>query len=100
MSSSKTLESVLALAIQNDRVCPMPQQWNRLYELLPNRHRVGSGWQPALPLILAAWYEASDSLKTARLNEHIEWAHSHGAIDAVATFLASLAESEWHHRGD
>ena len=100
MSAPNSLESVLALANQNDRVCPLPQHWIRLYDLLPDRRRVGSGWQPALPLILAVWHEAPDSLKTARLREHIEWAYSHGAIDPVGTFLASLPESEWHHLGE
>lgn len=36
------------------RVCPIPTRWNELWELLPGRHRVGSGWVPPLPLILGA----------------------------------------------
>jgi len=48
-----TLEQALEEAQKNDRVCPQPQKWNELYELLPNRVRRGNGWEPALPLILA-----------------------------------------------
>ena len=35
------------------RVCPQPTHWHRLWVLLPNRKRVGVGWVPALPMILA-----------------------------------------------
>lgn len=100
MSPPQTRDSVLALTTQNDRVCPLPQQWSRLYDLLPGRQRVGSSWQPPLPVTLAAWDDTPSILKIARLREHIEWAHSHGAIEQVGTFLASLPEAAWHHFGD
>ena len=45
---------LIAYCRENSRVCPMPQRWNALWELLPNRKRVGGGWEPPLPLILAA----------------------------------------------
>ena len=39
--------------------------------MLPNREPRGAGWEPPLPLILAAWWEASHSSKRARLKEHL-----------------------------
>jgi hypothetical protein len=39
-----TLDEVLAQVRQNGRVCPQPQQWQRLYEMLPAKHRKGAGW--------------------------------------------------------
>ena len=95
-----TVEETLALCQAEGRVCPQPQRWNQLYELLPNRGRVADGWEPALPLILAAWWDTSDRSKISRLREHIEWAEQHGALDTAHNFLASLSEVEWHHVGE
>ena len=75
----------------------MPQRWNALYELLPNRQRVGSGWEPALPLILAAWHDTPAISKMLRLEEHIRWAAEHGALDSVEVFICSLEENDWLH---
>ena len=38
--------------------------WNCVWELLPNRKRVGASWLPYFPLILEAW---SDILNVAKL---------------------------------
>ena len=95
-----TLEEAITEATKNNRVCPMPSLWNQLYELLPNRKRKGFGWEPSLPLILAAWHEAPALSKALRLREHLEWAASNGAIDQVYNFMVSLSESDWYHFGD
>lgn len=49
-----TLQEALTEAQKNNRVCPQPQEWQQLYDLLPNKKRIGAGWEPSLPLILAA----------------------------------------------
>jgi hypothetical protein len=85
---------------ENNRVCPMPSQWNALWEMLPNRKRTGEGWEPALPLILAAWHDTPALLKMLRLKEHIDWAEHHGVLDEVDKFLRSLPETEWAHIGE
>ena len=54
--------------------------------MLPNREPRGAGWEPPLPLILAA----SDSAKIARLKVHFERANSNGVLDQVAEFLYGL----------
>lgn len=97
---SETTESLIAYCRANARICPMPQRWNTLCELLPDRKRVGAGWEPALPLILAAWHDTPYLMKMLRLAEHIEWAAEHGALETVATFLRGLREDEWFHSGD
>jgi hypothetical protein len=61
-----TLADLMTEASKDGRVCPQPMIWNQLWELLPDRRRVGAGWEPPLPLILAAWWEASDSDKRSR----------------------------------
>lgn len=78
----------------------MPQRWNKLWELLPNRRRVGSGWEPPVPLILAAWNESSVLEKIIRLAAHIEWADRHSVLDSVSAFLRALREDEWFHLSD
>jgi hypothetical protein len=35
-----------------------------------------------------------------RLQEHIVWAESHGALDNIGAFLRGLPEAEWYHIGD
>jgi hypothetical protein len=72
----KTLNEVLAECEAHGRVSPQPQKWNELWELLPDRRRQGAGWEPPLPLILAAWHDSSDAEKRERLRLHLRWARS------------------------
>ena len=95
-----TLEQALAEAQKNQRVCPQPGKWQELYDLLPGKRRVGSGWEPPLPLILAAWWDTPALPKILRLREHLEWAFAKGNIDGVYDFMCQLPESEWHHVGE
>lgn len=95
-----TTEKVFAEAQKNDRVCPLPMRWQELYELLPNKKRKGGGWEPAAPLILAAWSETPAISKIIRLREHIEWAERQGCLYRVHAFLKSLPENDWHHIND
>lgn len=94
------LEDVLLEVQKNNRVCPQPQKWQQLYEMLPNKKRSGTGWEPALPLILHAWSDTPAISKILRLREHIEWAKDHDCLHAIFTFLVNLPESEWHHIGE
>ncbi len=97
---SDTIESLVAYCRQNNRVCPMPLIWNRLWEMLPGRSRVGGSWQPPPPLVLAAWHDSPATHKMLRLMEHIEWANEHGSLEAVGKFLRGLREDDWCHTGD
>ena len=92
------LESLVEYVTADGRVCPQPQDWNRLWEMLPHKRRDGAGWSPSLPLILAAWWEASDAEKSARLKLHLEYAAENGALGAVDRFLRDLPASGWHTR--
>ena len=96
---SEQLEQLWQFCGLNDRVCPLPPKWQSLWEMLPDRQQGGLGWEPALPLILAAWHDTSALDKSLRLRSHLEWANEHGVLPAVDTFLRSLSESDWHHLG-
>ena len=89
------LEALIKYCKSNERICPMPDHWNQLWEMLPNRSRVGSSWKPSLPLILAAWDHSSPITKMDRLEEHLRWADAHGALKTVDVFLRSLHEDDW-----
>ncbi|MDD2389002.1 MAG: hypothetical protein PHP23_04625 [Desulfobacterales bacterium] len=95
-----TLEEAMKEARKNSRVCPQPMRWQELYEMLPDKRRKGGGWEPALPLILAAWWDTSALQKKVRFCEHIKWASAHGDLDIVYRFIVELTESEWHHIGE
>lgn len=83
-----------------DRPGPQPQQWQALYKLLPNKQRKGGGYDPAVPLILAAWLDTPAIQKILRLREHIEWAAAHNCLNEVHVFLCGLPENQWHHIGE
>jgi hypothetical protein len=68
--------------------------------MLPGRLRVGAGWQPPPPLILAAWHDTPAMLKLLRLAEHIEWGAKHDSLEAIRKFLRELCEDDWYHIGD
>lgn len=95
-----TLDDLLAYCQADGRVCPQPQRWNELWQLLPDIRRKDAGYEPSAPLILAAWWESSDEEKQDRLAVHVRWAQTHGALDAVSKFLRGLPEKEWHHATD
>lgn len=96
---SAELEELLAYSNAERRVCPQPQRWNELWELLPERKRVDNGWEPALPLILGAWRHTSDAEKRERFFSHIRWASEYGDLSKVAAFIKSLEPGQWHHEG-
>jgi hypothetical protein len=90
-------EKIFELIKINNRVCPNPQPWNELWNELKNKKRVGSGWHPPAPLILAAWHHTSDIEKANRLLEQVEWAEEQSQLDKVFEYLNGLLEQEWHH---
>jgi hypothetical protein len=100
MGTVPNLEQTLAEAQRNDRVCPQPDRWNELYEMLPHKKRVSGGWEPGLPVILAAWWDTPALSKMLRLREPLEWADRHGCLERVHSYLCGLAEKEWHHKGE
>ena len=89
------LSALLEYVRSDGRICPMPDYWNQLWEMLPDKKRLGSGWEPPLPLILAAWWDAPALSKILRLQEHICYAAEHGVLDDVDKFLRALSNDQW-----
>jgi hypothetical protein len=84
---SETVDSLIIYCRENNRVCPLPKAWQQLWEMLPDKRRAVDAWEPAVPLILAAWHETPAMLKMVRLAEHIRWAEKHNTLLEVAAFL-------------
>lgn len=100
MLAPRMIEDLLHYARANSRVCPLPNRWNELWEMLPGRKRVGSGWSPPAPLILGAWWHTSVVEKMVRLSDHLRYAEACGVMEDVDRFLRSLPENEWAHVDD
>ncbi len=91
------LSDLSTSAQEDNRACPLPSEWNDLWNLLPNKTRIGVGWNPPLPLILAAWYETSNLSIRQRFIEHIQYAAENNSLDTVDNFLRKPKTEHWHY---
>ena len=92
-----TVQTAIALARRNNRVCPRPLLWSALYELLEGDHYADMRPPPVLP---RSWATLSNLQRRLHFHEHIEWADRHGKLDELARFIATLAEPDWVHMGE
>lgn len=98
-SSDVTFESVWNSCTLNKRL--VPRDWNKLYKMLKNKRQLSNGgWEPPLPLILAAWDASTPIEKQLRFKTHIEWARDQGQMSQIGEYLNSLQENEWFHFGE
>lgn len=95
-SEHVTIDDVLVEARRNNRVCPLPAIWQRLYAYLPNT----GPHLPVVPAAHAEWAQVPSLQKRARLREHIEWAAAQGVLRQVYEALKKLPENRWHHIGE
>ena len=98
---TETFDSLWAYCTENNRMVPMPQEWTKLHSMLANRRQKASGgWEPPLPLILAAWDCTMPIEKQLRFREHIRWASDQNQLDEVGAVLRALPEEKWVHFGE
>ena len=95
--NSTRLNDLILYCSSNKRVCPIPQKWNELWRQLTKDKDKS---ELAVPLILAAWNEASDEEKAERLKEHLLYSEKVGMLDKTEAFLYRLNETHWYHSGD
>ena len=92
----ETIESLWSYCIESNRA--IPKDWNKLWQMLLNKKQKASGgWEPPLPLILAAWFETTPIEKNLRFKEHIQWAAKNNQLEEIGKYLKSLTEEEWYH---
>lgn len=93
-------ETVMRLARERHRVCPLPAAWRRLYMLLPAVHEDDLVRRAPLPLDSIEWPRASDFARQQRLREQIDWAEANGSLAPLHASLLRLPEADWHHLGE
>jgi len=97
--TTESLESLWAYCIANGRIIPC--DWTRVYRMLKNKRQKSSGgWEPPLPLILAAWNCTTALEKQLRFKEHIQWAHAESQLAEIGNYLRTLCETDWYHIGE
>jgi hypothetical protein len=97
----ETFDSLWAYCTAKKRLVPMPPEWAELHDMLVNtRQKPSGGWEPPLPLILAAWNCTMPIEKQLRFREHIQWAFDQNQLDEVGAFLRALPEEKWVHFGE
>ena len=100
-SPAITIEQALVEVRRFNRVCPQPEPWQRLYELLLSvAGSDGTRQPPPPPLTGRAWQGTSAMPKRICLRDQLEWAAPFGALPQVMQYLMSLQEAQWHHMGD
>lgn len=86
--------------LRNDRVCPKPDAWQKIWKLMIKRIRKKVRLGPPQPFYQIDWHETTDLQKQERLLEHIHYAFLNGGYDDVADALSELSVKDWHHRGE
>ena len=80
--------------LKNNRICPQPQHWNKLWEIIKSK----TDEKISLPLILAAWWETSDDEKSERFKYHLKIAERLNAMNEVEMYIQSMNENDWHYK--
>jgi hypothetical protein len=94
-----TLDDIVAAAPADNRVCPMPKEWNELWDMLPEKKRL-PGQRSALLPIPVAWEATPDEDKRERFIAHLRYAKEQGVLEQVAAFLSLLPWEQWHYEDD
>jgi hypothetical protein len=69
--------------------------------MLPSKRQLPTGgWQPPLPLILAAWQETTPVEKQVRFRDHLQWAAEQDQLSLLGKYLRALREEDWYHLGE
>jgi hypothetical protein len=91
---SKDKELAIPYVSSKGRICPNPQEWMALSEIIGMN---GPG-RKLVPLILAGWAFTSDAQKRARVIEQIEYVFSSKPelSEAFCKMLYSFSEAQWY----
>jgi hypothetical protein len=96
-----SLDALWEFCTANNRLVPKPPQWTQLYGILKNTHQnLSGGWEPPLPLVLAAWHHSKPLEKQLRFKEQLRWAVAQNQLPEMNAFLRSLPETHWCHFGE
>lgn len=91
-----TLDDMLVEIRKNNRVCPLPTVWLRVFALLPNK----PANLPPVPATRDDWSRTGALQKRTSLRAHVEWAATQGVLGQIYEILRALPENKWHHMGE
>jgi hypothetical protein len=94
---SSNFKSLWDYCTSENRLVPMPSEWNDLFNML---RKSSGGMLPPRPLILAAWHHTIPIEKALRFREHIKWAEEQQQLDEIEAFIHALPEDRWCHYGE
>ena len=87
-------ESIKVFLKENRFVCPLPIEWNEIYQLI-GQPKIG------LPLILSAWHHTSNNDKRIRFLEHVLHASRDREImKKLSIYLENLKDEDWLNLND
>ena len=95
-----SLDELITESRRNNRVCPKPDRWQQLFNMLLEGEPGVSGKMPSPPLIGQAWLATPSLSKRMSFRDHLEWAGAHGGLEIAASFIKQLREDEWYHMGE
>ena len=87
--TDETFESLWKYCTDNNRVCPLPDKWNELFNTLRDNGQVD------LPLILNGWEMSSPIEKQLRFEQHIRWAAEKEQLLEVSSLVREIEEKDW-----
>lgn len=93
------LDEVLQEARRGNRVCPQPESWHALFEILQRHAAVKQLKLPASPLTGKSWKATPSLAKRMCLREQVEWAAAHGCLTPLYDGLKSIPDTDWHYMG-
>ncbi len=85
---------------RNNRVCPLPAQWQAFDALLRSGAPVESRASLAAPLRPQDWKITTSLAKRSIFRTVADWAVANGLTGEALRFLRALPEDQWHHMGD
>jgi CYTH domain-containing protein len=94
-TNESKLKSLLEYVKADGRIYPKPKEWAVLWEMLPDKKRIGPSWEPPMPLMLSARRSTPLLARTMLLEEHIRYAAEHGRLDDIDTYLRGLKPEQW-----
>jgi hypothetical protein len=90
-----TVQEVMVEARRHNRVAPLAQHWQRLYEMLKS----ATGGEPPEPMSGEELATSPPLVRRIRIRDQVEWAAEHAQLQLVLSFFQSLPEEHWVHIG-
>ncbi len=99
-TSASGPEKLLEECRRNNRVCPLPAQWQEFDALLRARVQHDPRSSPVAPLSPRDWQGTTALAKRSIFRTVVDWAIDNTLTGEALRYLRALPEEHWHHIGD